>query len=85
LLCDFIYKRRIRETNTATFAAALLTVKSSRGDIFSAMMIFLFLFLFSALFSPERLFLKFCAKKTSLTTENPAKKTHRSGERDLKM
>jgi len=50
-------------------------------------MIFLFLFFsFSALFSPERLFLKFWAKKTSLTTKTPPFKTdHESGERDLKM
>jgi hypothetical protein len=88
---DFIYKRRIRETNagetntTATFAA----VVCCHGVIFLlGEMIFLFLFL-SFLFFRQRaiFFSQILRKKTlnGLTTENPRQETEkRSGERDLK-
>ncbi len=65
----------------------LLPLLCCRGVVFLLVeaMIFLFLFLFLSFlfFRFERLFLKFWAKKTSLTDETPAKKTQKEAAKEI--
>jgi len=75
----------MRETNAATFAAALLS-RCCLSSRIRRYFFFSFSFSFFPLFSLRASFSQILSKKNlSLTDDPPAKKTERSGERDLKM